>query len=92
MAFYGDRLLFNKKGEDRILLNIGGIANFTYLPANNKKTEIVCTDAGPGNTLMDAFIRQQFPEKHLDNDVVFDLCFALSRYCRLNNSGPVVFG
>src|SRR3569833_873176 len=30
LALYGDVLLASKKGEDRILLNIGGIANLTY--------------------------------------------------------------
>src|SRR5690606_10854071 len=32
LAAYGDYLLFARPGEDRVLLNIGGIANFTYLP------------------------------------------------------------
>ena len=54
LAVYGDYLLFSKKGEDRILLNIGGIANFTYLPGSMDVQNILCTDIGPGNTLMDA--------------------------------------
>ena len=66
LAVYGDYLLFNKKGEDRILLNIGGIANFTFLPANEEN--ILCTDVGPGNTMMDAFMQQQFPGKSYDKD------------------------
>ncbi len=66
LAVYGDHLLFSKKGEDRILLNIGGIANFTWLPGNNEN--ILCTDVGPGNTMMDAFMQQQFPGKHFDED------------------------
>jgi anhydro-N-acetylmuramic acid kinase len=68
LAVYGDQLLFQKKGEDRILLNIGGIANFTYLPANDEN--ILCTDVGPGNTLMDAFVQQQFPGKYFDKDAI----------------------
>ena len=66
LAVYGDYLLFSKKGEDRILLNIGGIANFTFLPGNEEK--ILCTDVGPGNTMMDAFIQQQFKGKSYDKD------------------------
>jgi len=66
LAVYGDLILFGKKGEDRILLNIGGIANFTFLPGN--EANILCTDVGPGNTLMDAFIQQQFPGKFYDKD------------------------
>lgn len=56
LAVYGDRILFSKPGEDRLLLNIGGIANFTYLPGNDQ-LKVICTDTGPGNTLMDTHIR-----------------------------------
>lgn len=66
LAVYGDQILFSKPGEDRILLNIGGIANFTFLPGNNG--DILCTDTGPGNTLMDAYMQQQFPGKYFDMD------------------------
>jgi len=69
LAVYGDYLLFSKKGEDRILLNIGGIANFTFLPGNDDGN-IVCTDTGPGNTLMDAFIQEQFPGRFYDTDAL----------------------
>lgn len=68
LAVYGDFILFGKKGEDRILLNIGGIANFTFLPGNEEN--ILCTDVGPGNTMMDAFMQQQFPGKSYDADAV----------------------
>ena len=66
LAVYGDYLLFSKKGEDRILLNIGGITNFTYLPGNLNTSEIFSTDIGPGNTIMDAFIQSHFIEKYFD--------------------------
>jgi anhydro-N-acetylmuramic acid kinase len=66
LAAYGDYLLFSRKDEDRILLNIGGIANFTFLPG--KIENILCTDVGPGNTLMDAFIQEQFPGESYDKD------------------------
>ncbi len=60
LALYGDYFLFSKKGEDRFLLNIGGIANFTYLPGNQDSTKAFATDTGPGNTLLDAFAREHF--------------------------------
>jgi anhydro-N-acetylmuramic acid kinase len=68
LAIYGDHLLFSKKGENRFLLNIGGIANFTFLPESGKKEEIVSSDTGPGNTLMDAFIRKHIPGTAFDQD------------------------
>ena len=68
LACYGDYLLFGKDGEDRILLNIGGIANFTFLPANAYNTGVFSSDTGPGNTLMDAFMQFSFPGKYFDED------------------------
>lgn len=67
LAVYGDYVLFSKEGEERILLNIGGIANFTYLPADKNK-EILCSDTGPGNTMMDAFVQQHFKGIYFDKD------------------------
>ena len=62
LAVYGDYLIFSKKAEDRVMLNIGGIANFTYLPGNLNADEIFSTDVGPGNTLMDQFMQQNFKQ------------------------------
>ena len=60
LALYGDVILGSKKSENRILLNIGGIANFTFLPADASFTGIISSDIGPGNTLIDASCRQYF--------------------------------
>ena len=68
LAVYGDHILFGKKGEDRILLNIGGISNLTYLPANRNFAAVTCSDIGPGNTLMDAFVQKHFPGKYFDKN------------------------
>src|SRR5690606_15527003 len=54
LAVYGDYLLFADAATSRLLLNIGGIANLTFLPAGAGFNEVFCTDTGPGNTLMDA--------------------------------------
>ena len=69
LALYGDVLLGSKPGENRILLNIGGIANLTYLPADADYTKVLCTDIGPGNTLIDAACRAYF-DKPFDEDSV----------------------
>lgn len=42
------------------MLNMGGIANFTYLPGSLNSHEVFVTDTGPGNTLIDAFTRKFF--------------------------------
>jgi anhydro-N-acetylmuramic acid kinase len=68
LAVYGDYLLFSKEGENRIMLNIGGIANFTWLPGNGTDTAIFSTDTGPGNTMMDAYIQHHFEAKYFDED------------------------
>lgn len=57
LALYGDYLLCSSDREDRFLLNIGGIANFTFLPRSGAP---MATDTGPGNTLLDAGARHLF--------------------------------
>lgn len=66
LAVYGDYLLFSKKGKNRIMLNIGGIANFTFLPGDLDTSKIFSTDVGPGNTMMDAVVQKHFPGKYFD--------------------------
>lgn len=67
LALYGDYFLFSQPGEDRFLLNMGGIANFTFLPGDGDPTRVFATDTGPGNTLLDAATRRFF-EKAYDAD------------------------
>jgi len=68
LAVYGDYLLFSKKGEDRIMLNVGGIGNFTYLPASGRASEVFVTDTGPGNTLMDQVVRKFVKDSDYDKN------------------------
>lgn len=68
LAVYGDYLLFSKKGRNRILLNIGGIANFTFLPASGNSSDVFVTDTGPGNTLMDQAVRQFYSGASYDKN------------------------
>ena len=46
--------LFRNKQHNRVILNIGGIANVTLLPANPNSVTIGF-DTGPGNTLLDSW-------------------------------------
>lgn len=49
--------VFRSHSEDRVILNIGGIANLTLLPADNTES-VTGFDSGPGNTLMDAWVKK----------------------------------
>lgn len=60
LAIYGDSLLFANTQQNRILLNIGGISNLTFLPICTDTDQIISTDVGPGNTLMDQYMSQYF--------------------------------
>jgi anhydro-N-acetylmuramic acid kinase len=68
LAAYGDYLLFTEENTDVILLNIGGIANFTFLPADIRDGRMFSSDTGPGNTMMDAWMQENFPGKFYDED------------------------
>lgn len=68
LAVYGDYLIFSATGEDRLMLNIGGIANFTYLPGDKDAGKVFSTDVGPGNTLMDQYIQRHYPGLYYDQD------------------------
>ncbi|MCX6319365.1 MAG: anhydro-N-acetylmuramic acid kinase [Bacteroidetes bacterium] len=68
LAVYGDYLVFSKEGENRIMLNIGGIANFTWLPGDLDTSKVFSTDTGPGNTMMDATVQQYFPGLYFDEN------------------------
>ncbi len=41
-----------------MLLNIGGIANITYLPRGGGIEDVVAFDTGPGNCISDYLVRQ----------------------------------
>ena len=52
-----DYLWFKDYPKTFLLLNIGGIANFTIIPKNSESQEDICAlDTGPGNGLIDAAI------------------------------------
>jgi len=50
--------VFRLNDRNRVIANIGGIANITILPADPLK-KISGFDTGPGNTLMDGWIKKQ---------------------------------
>ena len=55
---YLDFILHRHQTSSRILQNIGGIANLTYLPAEAGAEDVVALDTGPGNMVIDAVVRR----------------------------------
>jgi len=52
--------------KHRAIVNIGGIANITWLPANDN-TPVLGFDTGPGNRLMDAWICRHTTQTYDEN-------------------------
>ena len=69
LAPYCDYMLRRSDQANRVILNIGGISNLTYLPRGGARNDVVAFDAGPGNMVTDALFRALFPgEGDYDQD------------------------
>lgn len=53
---FADYLLFHSDAESVVMLNIGGIANVTYLPRGGSPADLVAFDTGPGNMVINALV------------------------------------
>ena len=51
---YADWFLFSDARRPRIVQNIGGIGNLTFLRPKGKLSQVIAFDTGPGNMVMDA--------------------------------------
>jgi anhydro-N-acetylmuramic acid kinase len=56
-----DRLLFAGDDGPRVLLNIGGIANFTVVPRRGVDDPLLAFDTGPGVMVIDSCVRRLYP-------------------------------
>jgi anhydro-N-acetylmuramic acid kinase len=54
-----DAMLFSSRAEHVVALNLGGIANVTVLPRGADSAATSAWDTGPGNMLLDAFVRER---------------------------------
>jgi anhydro-N-acetylmuramic acid kinase len=55
---YADWVLFADKSRPRIVQNIGGIGNLTFLPPRAGLKDVIAFDTGPGNMVMDALVHE----------------------------------
>ena len=53
---FADWVLFTHATRPRIIQNIGGISNLTFLPPRAKLPDVLAFDTGPGNMVMDAVV------------------------------------
>jgi anhydro-N-acetylmuramic acid kinase len=56
---FADYVLFRHPTRSRVLLNIGGIANLTFLPAGGSLSDVFAFDTGPGNCISDWLCRNR---------------------------------
>ena len=50
---YTDYLIYSSQNKNRVLQNIGGIANYSYLAADGEIDDVIGSDNGPGNMIID---------------------------------------
>jgi anhydro-N-acetylmuramic acid kinase len=52
-----DYWLFRSEKESRVLLNLGGMANVTWLKKGGALTDVLAFDTGPGNAVLDGLVQ-----------------------------------
>jgi anhydro-N-acetylmuramic acid kinase len=73
-----DALLFAATDHPRILLNLGGMANVSWVPPRGGLDDVVGADTGPGMAIIDALARRVAP------GLPFDVDGALARAGRVD--------
>jgi anhydro-N-acetylmuramic acid kinase len=64
---YFDYLVFRSNKLNRLVLNIGGIANFTILKKNCDVEDVFAFDTGPGNMVVDSLMKLFFDREFDEN-------------------------
>lgn len=64
LAAIMDERLYRDPEKNRMLLNLGGIANFTWLPSKHSGGSILTSDTGPANTLVDQAMERYFQQPY----------------------------
>jgi anhydro-N-acetylmuramic acid kinase len=55
---YAHFVLLRDKKKSRLVVNLGGIGNVTYLPAGKGLEAVLAFDTGPGNMVMDGLVQR----------------------------------
>lgn len=63
-----DVMLFGHPDRGRLLLNLGGMANVSWVPRRGETIGALAFDTGPGVALIDAVVRRVDPEASYDRD------------------------
>jgi anhydro-N-acetylmuramic acid kinase len=63
-----DVLLFASPASPRVLLNLGGMANLTYVPRRSQEDGVLAFDTGPGVAIVDGVARQVDRRRSYDRD------------------------
>jgi anhydro-N-acetylmuramic acid kinase len=63
-----DVLLFAAPDRPRVLLNLGGMANVTYVPRRAQEEGVLAFDTGPGVAVIDGVARQVDARRSYDRD------------------------
>jgi anhydro-N-acetylmuramic acid kinase len=92
---YVDWLLFRPASRDRVLLNLGGIANITVLPRRCTREQVTAFDTGPGNMIIDALMQLLY-NRGMDRDgmtgrrgmIVHELLAWMKRHPYLRRRAP----
>ena len=61
---YFDYVMFRSRTKNRIVLNLGGIANFTALPKKCSSTDVLAFDTGPANMVIDALMMKFYGQQY----------------------------
>ncbi|HEY1335870.1 MAG TPA: anhydro-N-acetylmuramic acid kinase, partial [Bryobacteraceae bacterium] len=59
---FADYVLLRDARHHRVLLNLGGIANITSIPAGASLDQVIAFDTGPANCLSDHVMRTRVPD------------------------------
>lgn len=94
---FADYILFRDPTLDRAIVNIGGIANITCIPAEASLDRLIAFDTGPGNCISDYLMRTRGPggaavdidgRRASTGQVMQDLLLEMRRYPFFSVRGP----